>query len=321
MRDADNQHFVSIIIPALDEEKYISKCLMALRNMAFPKEQYEIILVDNGSRDGTVEIAKEFGVEILEKPDGTIGSLRNYGAKHATGSILGFIDADCQVSINWLRDALHNFACPVVAAVGCRLAHDASTWVAKSWSLMHSAKVKEGETHWLPSGNMVVRRKYYDEVNGFDERLRTTEDYDLCQRLRKKGYVIYSDPKVASLHLDPPTHLSEFFKKELWHGKEMIRILGKKDIGILRYHALLYAILYVMIMIGIATGSVLYFTLQNKEFLIIFAVTALIFPLGLAFKTLSSPKKLLDLPCLTLVYMVYGLARALCLLDIRNYFK
>ena len=101
---------VSIVIPALNEEKYIGKCLESLLELNTPLESYEAIVVDNGSTDRTVEIAYSFKdrmkLKIFEKPGINISALRNFGVKHASGEVIGFLDADCTVSKDWLNNAV-----------------------------------------------------------------------------------------------------------------------------------------------------------------------------------------------------------------------
>jgi glycosyltransferase involved in cell wall biosynthesis len=318
-----NDYYISIIIPSFNEEKFVAKCLESIKNLNTPIELYEVIVVDNGSTDRTVEIINSFKtdlkIKIIINNHVNIAGLRNLGAKHSKGNILAFVDSDCVVSKEWLNKALPYFNHAKNAAVGSRHEQLSNTWVARAWSNMHSKKKVTGEADWLPSGNMIVRKKYFDNVNGFDDGLETTEDYDLCQRLRGTGYIIYSDPEVASLHLDPPQSLAEFFKKELWHGKETIKMLLKKDINIFKYPAFLYALFYLMIIIGLVIASILYATSQHYKPFIILTTISLTVPFVLAFNTLYSQKKLLEVPSLTLLYVVYGFARALCLLNINNY--
>lgn len=101
--------FVSVIIPTLNEERYIGKCLESIFNLDYPKNRYEIILVDNGSKDRTIEITKKFNAKIIKRKSLTIGTLRNIGARDARGSILAFIDADCIADRNWIKRAIINF--------------------------------------------------------------------------------------------------------------------------------------------------------------------------------------------------------------------
>ncbi|MFA5870698.1 MAG: glycosyltransferase [Candidatus Paceibacterota bacterium] len=93
----------SIIIPALNEEKYIKKTIHALQKQNFPKESFEIIVVDNGSDDHTIEYAKNAGANIvvLEEKRGT-NRARNRGIKESHGEILVFLDADTEPHEQWI---------------------------------------------------------------------------------------------------------------------------------------------------------------------------------------------------------------------------
>lgn len=312
----DIRHFISIVIPALNEEKYIGDCLRALTELDYPKDRYEIILVDNGSTDRTIEIAKQFEVQLVTKTGGTIGALRNYGANCARGDIIAFVDGDCRVCRDWLKNAVNLFSDPKVGAVGSRLYHNPTTWVARCWSLMHSEKMITGETDWVPSGNMIVARKYFDKVKGFDERFLTSEDYDLCLRLRSKGYKIISDGKISSIHLDPPKTLSEFYRKEIWHGREMVKTFSNTDRKVSR--AFMYAIFYLTCLIGILIGTIMGFIFRNYSVLVISVLTFLLTPLFLAIKTTGHSKSYRYLFPLGVLYMAYGIARVACLINLRE---
>ncbi len=101
---------VSIIIPAFNEARVIGKCLDSLTRLDFPPDHFEVILVDNGSADATVEIAKSFAdrlnLTVLQKHGVKISALRNLGANAASGAILAFLDADCLPPPSWLTDIL-----------------------------------------------------------------------------------------------------------------------------------------------------------------------------------------------------------------------
>jgi glycosyltransferase involved in cell wall biosynthesis len=93
----------SIIIPTLNEEEYIKKTIRALQKQNFPKESFEIIVVDNGSNDHTIEYAKNAGADIviLEEKRGT-NRARNRGIKESHGEILIFLDADTEPHEQWV---------------------------------------------------------------------------------------------------------------------------------------------------------------------------------------------------------------------------
>src|SRR6476659_10098707 len=98
---------VSIIIPALNEERVIASCLEALACQTFSFDSFEVILVDNGCTDRTIPIARQFEqhlcLSILEKKNASISALRNAAAEVATGEILAFLDADCIPPADWLE--------------------------------------------------------------------------------------------------------------------------------------------------------------------------------------------------------------------------
>ena len=90
---------ISIIIPALNEEKMIGRCLESLTQLAFAHDRFEVLIVDNGSRDRTLAIAESFkdrlNLKILQQAGVRISALRNLGARAASGNTLAFLDADC----------------------------------------------------------------------------------------------------------------------------------------------------------------------------------------------------------------------------------
>ena len=95
--------FCSVVIPAFNEEQNIEASLSSLVNQSYPRERYEIILVDNGSTDKTPEIASAYADLILRKPDGNVGAVRNFGIASASGAVIICTDADCVVNPDWIR--------------------------------------------------------------------------------------------------------------------------------------------------------------------------------------------------------------------------
>src|SRR5437868_13548732 len=90
---------ISVVIPVRNEEKVIRRCLDALAENEFPSRRFEVIIVDNGSCDRTLQIVRTFGerleLKILVMEKGHISALRNRGAAEARGRVLAFLDADC----------------------------------------------------------------------------------------------------------------------------------------------------------------------------------------------------------------------------------
>jgi len=206
-------------MPAKNEEQYIGKCLQGIARLDFDKSLLEVILVDNGSSDRTVEIATSFGAKIVSVPhQATIAALRNQGAEVARGNLLAFVDADCIPREDWLNNALRHFRDPSVACVGSKpgIPEHGATWVERTWSVM-KAKPVLAASKWLSSCNFIVRNKVFVEVGGFDSSLVTCEDADIGYRISSK-WNMTNDPAVRVVHLREPKTIGEFFKKEVWHG-------------------------------------------------------------------------------------------------------
>ena len=89
---------LSIITPMYNSEKYIGRMIRAIKDLDYPQDKIEIIIIDNGSDDDSVKIAKEMGALCSIMKGASISQMRNTGASMATGEILGFVDSDCIVS-------------------------------------------------------------------------------------------------------------------------------------------------------------------------------------------------------------------------------
>ena len=86
--------------------------------MDYPKDKYEVIIVDGYSTDDTVEIAKRYGCKIVYENAGTIGGARNIGVENSTGKYIAFTDSDCIVDKNWLKNLIGQFTDEKIASVG-----------------------------------------------------------------------------------------------------------------------------------------------------------------------------------------------------------
>lgn len=212
----------SVIIPAFNEAEYLERCIRGIRGVREADRLLgEIVVVDNGSTDGTAGIAERLGAKVVPAPEGTIGGVRNVGAGVAVGHVLAFLDADCIPMEGWLQAAAEGFADPTVCALGAypEVPEAGATWVQRMWSrLCRSRGEQPRPARWLPSANMLVRREAFVRVGGFDEKLVTCEDSDLSYRLSALGKVL-DVPGCRVLHLREPATLGQFFRKEVWHAR------------------------------------------------------------------------------------------------------
>ena len=116
------KHFISIIIPTLNEEKYIENTLKALKNQDY-NGKYEIIVADGMSKDRTVKIAQKYADKVIKVKKPGISAGRNAGAGIAKGGIFLFIDADTIVFPNLFNCEFNN--CSVVVCLARRYSGDA----------------------------------------------------------------------------------------------------------------------------------------------------------------------------------------------------
>lgn len=208
----------SIIIPARNEEATIGRCLDSIAALEWDRSEYEVIVVDNGSHDLTAAIAMGKNARVLLQPDLTIAALRNCGAHTARGEILVFLDADCTVEKNWLREAAKYIPQKEVVCFGSPpVVTEDATWVQKAWFVVRGKKRQVLDVEWLESMNMFVRRGEFENVGGFDKTMVTCEDYDLCMRLKASGRIV-SDSEIVVTHHGEAASLTHFFKKEYWRG-------------------------------------------------------------------------------------------------------
>jgi len=239
----------SIIIPAKNEQKYLPHCLQSLSQLDYPQEAYEVLLIDNGSTDNTVEIAQQHGAQVFVCPDLTIAGLRNFGASHAQGQFLVFLDADCTVAPDWLASASQWQDQADVCCFGSTPAiPEQSTWVQNAWYLVRNKRQLVEEVKWLGSAHMFIQKEIFDRINGFDETLTTCEDYDLSLRLQQHGRII-ADRRIRVVHHRESATLTQFFQKERWRGLGNFSGLVRHGLHLRELPSLLVPLVFILCLI------------------------------------------------------------------------
>ncbi|WP_226596265.1 glycosyltransferase [Marinobacter nauticus] len=229
MKDSVDVPFVSVVVPVFNESKYISDCLRALLRQDYPKNRYEVIVVDNGSTDDSVSIAKEFTDKVFIKENVKVGGVRNYGVKQAKGEILAFIDGDCVAGEHWLSKAVEVLANENVGGVGggCLL-RDRPSWVERGWklnSIKETRKVKA-----LAGGSFIVGRSLFEKLGGFNELINAGEDTRLSVDITDLGFELWFTEECYVVHLGYPSTLRGFFQREFWHASSYLKSnYGFKD--------------------------------------------------------------------------------------------
>jgi glycosyltransferase involved in cell wall biosynthesis len=204
----DSQPFISVIIPVYNGEKFLPRCLDALKSTSY--QQYELIVVDDCSTDRSDEISRQKGARVLKtsRQSGP-GAARNQGAQKARGEILFFVDADVVVKPDAIERVAANFINhPEIAAVFGSYDDepDAQNFISQYKNLFHRFVHQQGsseaETFWAGCG--AVRRDVFLALDGFDvERYPrpAIEDIELGYRMRTKGHRILLDKQLQGKHL------------------------------------------------------------------------------------------------------------------------
>ncbi len=175
---------LSIIIPALNEEKQISSLLNSLKNQSL--KDYEIILADAGSKDKTRAIAKSFGVKIIK--GGLPAKGRNEGAKIAKGKLLLFLDADVVLPGMFLENALKEFSSREFRIAGFRLIPMGGIISEALFFFFYNFPISILGS-LLPHAAMgiLVEKSLFDKVGGFDETIALAEDHYFARQVAKIG--------------------------------------------------------------------------------------------------------------------------------------
>ncbi len=188
---------LSVIVPAHNEELTIARCLRSLVDQSLPRDQYEIILVDNNCTDNTVKIAQTFeDITIVRETTPGVSAARAAGWKLAQGTIIASTDADCEVPKHWLRkiDGYFNAHANVVAISSGYLFYDRDffvNWIVRIFehSLVALSWFLAGGVMALTANNMAVRRSSYRQTAGLDRTLQFGEDLNLAKKLHQFGTI------------------------------------------------------------------------------------------------------------------------------------
>lgn len=192
---------ITVIIPTHNCKNNLKNVLASLCDQSYPKDKYEIIIVDDGSTDGTqqwVELQRQSctcSLKYLFQQNRGPAAARNLGIRNALGDIIAFIDSDCTASHTWIQEIVKGYDSDRVAGIGGTIkalpkASEISQYCAYI-KMNEQPLIDETGIVYLITGNASFRKDCLNLVKGFDERYDFPggEDPDLCYRLKKKGYI------------------------------------------------------------------------------------------------------------------------------------
>lgn len=202
----------SIIICGYNEEANIGECLQSCLDLDYPKNNYEIVYVDNDSSDDSIKIAEKYPINIFIETKRGPSEARNRGIKESKGEILLFLDADTNIDANYLKmcESGTFLKTNVGAGVG-KVLPLTKSWVADYLGVSlfegYPRFIKHKYMRGCPSCNLAIRRDTIQKIGYFKEGLKSAEgitrfaeDKDICERIRKANYKILYNPETFIYH-------------------------------------------------------------------------------------------------------------------------
>jgi O-antigen biosynthesis protein len=195
---------VSVVVCAYNEERTIGECLGSLRQCTYPN--LEVVVCDDGSTDGTLEIARSFGFRVLDLPHRGLSAARNAGIAAATGEIVAFLDADAWCHAEWPYHLALSMEDPgVVATGGPNLPVAGAPLTERAVALAPGGPthvlVSDDRAEHVPGCNMAFSRDAVRAVGGFDPVFTSAgDDIDVCWKLLDRGGAIAFAPAAQVRH-------------------------------------------------------------------------------------------------------------------------
>ncbi|MEM4366784.1 MAG: glycosyltransferase [Candidatus Anstonellales archaeon] len=215
---------VSVVIPAYNEENNIRRCIESLLNANYPRNKIEIIVVDDGSKDRTAEIASSYkGVIVLKKPNSGKADSLNYGIKHAKGEIIATLDADSYITKDAILKMLPLFSKDAKAVTAAVLVDNPKNLIEQLQEVEYvftifSRKVLEAidAIHVTPGPFSMFRREVFEQIGGFD-RNNILEDQEIAMRMQKYNLKIRASTD-AVVYTKVPENMEQLLKQRTrWH--------------------------------------------------------------------------------------------------------
>lgn len=223
----------TLIIPAYNAEKTIAYCLDSALTQSISREEYEIIVVDDGSTDNTYEIVKNYPVVLIQQQNQGPASARNKGAENASGNILIFTDSDCDLDRNFLEGMVSSIeqGNGIVGVQGCYktrqkafMAQFGQAEIETRYKIMAKSKYID----FIGTYAAAYRKDIFLKYGGFDTGflLASGEDTEYSYKLHRYGQKMVFNP-LAFVYHQHPSKLSHYLKTKFYRGYWRVRLYKK----------------------------------------------------------------------------------------------
>ena len=254
---------VSVVIPALNEERWIGECLRALTSQTYSRPA-EILVVDGGSTDSTRSVvssyaSRESRIRLLENPSGRTADALNTGINTANGSVIVRMDAHAVPALDYIEQCVRALAETSAACVGGRMQKVGGSAIGAAIAAAATSRFGIGNSafHYATNPQAVESvylgcwpRATFDHVGLFDTELVRNQDDELSYRIREAGGTIWFDPRIR-VEYHGRESLSELFSQYFQYGYWKIRVFRSHP-GALRWRHLVPGLFVGVLVIGAA---------------------------------------------------------------------
>lgn len=227
----------SVIVPTYNSQENIHRCIEALAQQSVPRHDYEILVVDDGSKDEELRVLEQIPeIRLVKIKHGGPSAARNAGASAAQGDIIAFTDSDCAPASDWLEQITRPFRSKGVVGVKGVYRSNQMELVARFVQLEYEYKyermAREPQVDFIDTYSAAYKRDLFLQNGGFDTSFTvpSVEDQELSFRLAQKGYRLEFNPHAAVYHIHD-RNLYEYWKRKFGIGywkAYMLRWLPQK---------------------------------------------------------------------------------------------
>jgi GT2 family glycosyltransferase len=214
---------VSVVVCAYNAASTIDECLAALEQQTYP--DYEIVVVDDGSRDRTREIVRRHPrARLVDAAHAGLSAARNLGVSHSGGDIVAYTDADVRVDRDWLTYLVQPFIdSDVVGSGGPNVVPPDDPWMAQCVARAPGAPthvlIDDRTAEHVAGCNMAFRRDVLLQIGGFNPiYARAGDDVDLCWRIQSRGWKIGFAPAALVWH-HHRNSVREYWRQQVGYGE------------------------------------------------------------------------------------------------------
>jgi len=245
--ELDRQPFVSVIVPALNEELRILDCITALVRQSYPQDLVEILVADGGSADRTREIVlgisgRDHHVHLLDNPSGKTPTALNIGIEAAQGSVICRMDGHAIPADDYIERCIAVLRESGAWCVGGRMEKVGSTGIGSAIATASTSPFGVGDSafHYATAAREVESvflgcwpREVFERIGLFDPELVRNQDDELSYRIRQAGGTIWFDPSIRVRYFSRDS-LRGVFSQHRQYGRWKIRVF-QKHLGAIRW--------------------------------------------------------------------------------------